>query len=246
MCGKAKTEQDMKHNYMILLIFFLIQNINLIGQSYSVNDFEETNPPKVFSSEWFPINHSKKEFNVSVENGELIIKDYIYTSKTEFQISGGKLVGINNGEWGGELFFLPSGPNEKRVDIKEGKINLIFELNGKIYFIENLTDYMSSRGALYQLDSKDGKFTYKKILDFEDSPQAFSIYKDEILIATYENFYVFKDFKKDIVFKDTFWSGLYPNSIAVVDKKIVYMGIRGGYVKLNLIDKKFIFYKYKK
>jgi hypothetical protein len=72
---------------------------------------------------------------------------------------------------------------------------------------------------------------------------AFSIYQDKFLIATHERFYVVKDFKKELIFQDTYWSDLYPNSIAVFDDKNVFIGMRGGIVKLDLTTKTFKFYK---
>ncbi len=65
----------------------------------------------------------------------------------------------------------------------------------------------------------------------------------KFLIATHENFYIVQEFKTELVFKETFWSSLYPNSIAILDDKNVFIGIRSGIVKLDLIDKTLKFYK---
>jgi hypothetical protein len=55
--------------------------------------------------------------------------------------------------------------------------------------------------------------------------------------------HIVEDFKKELVFKEVFWNSLYPNSIAVIDDKNVFLGIRSGIVKLDLTTKTFKFYK---
>jgi len=52
-----------------------------------------------------------------------------------------------------------------------------------------------------------------------------------------------QDFKKELFFKETFSTSLYPNSIAVLDGKNVFLGIRSGIVKLDLTTKTLTFYK---
>lgn len=100
-----------------------------------------------------------------------------------------------------------------------------------------------SGGAIFELNTTNNNFTFNKLVNFDDAPEAFAIYKDKFLIATHENFYIVKDFKKDLVFKETFWSSLYPNSIAAIDDKNVFIGIRSGIVKLDLTNNTLKFYK---
>lgn len=124
---------------------------------------------------------------------------------------------MDSGEFGGTFYFYPFDTTRKAVTIKKGNIKFIFEYKDKIYFIDGLAHGGYSGGTLYELDTIRQNFTYKKILEFEDAPEAFAIYGDEFLIATHQNFYIVKDFKKKMLFKDTFWSSLYPNSIAAFD-----------------------------
>ncbi|HKL93282.1 MAG TPA: hypothetical protein VJ871_08400, partial [Bacteroidales bacterium] len=118
-----------------------------------------------------------------------------------------------------------------------------FEYNHKLYFIEGLAHLGMSRGALFELNRTRKKFNYQKIFDFEDAPAAFTFLDGKLLIAGNRNFYVLDQLKKELVFKDMFWSGLYPNSVAALDEKNVFIGIRSGIVKLDLIEKKATFYK---
>lgn len=206
-------------------------------------EFVETVPPKVGSENWYPLNYSQNEFGVKIIDNKLDIKKVREVNKCELKIFGGTLIGINRGEWGGQLTFKPTDTTKKTIDIKRGNIKFVFTYKDKIYFIEGLAHLSISEGALYQLDTTNNNFKFTKLLDFDDAPEAFTIYKDKFLIATHENFYIVQDFKKELIFKETFWSSLYPNSIAALDDKNIFIGIRSGIVKLDLTEKTLKFYK---
>jgi len=227
---------------MALLTFF---NLTCCGQPqvFIPKKFVETVPPKPGSTEWYPLNHSSNEFAVQIIDRKLKIKLVDEVNEYELNISNGKLVGINRGEWGGTLTFVPTDKAGNKVEIKRGNIKFIFKFKDKIYFIEGLAHMGYSGGAIFELDTTDNKFTYSKLVDFDDAPEAFTIYEDKILIATHERFYIVKEFKKELIFEDTFWNSLYPNSIAVLDDKNVFIGMRSGIVKLDLTTKTLKFYK---
>ena len=229
----------------IALTFSTLFAITSCGQTTVTipKEFVETVPPKAGGDDWYPLNYSQNEFGVKIIDGKLDIKQVKEVNKCELKITGGTLIGINSGEWGGQLTFKPDDTTKKIVEIKRGNIKFIFNFKDKVYFIEGLAHLSYSGGAIFELNTADNNFTFTKLVDFDDAPEAFSIYKDKFLIATHENFYIVQDFKKELVFKETFWSSLYPNSIAVLDDKNVFIGIRSGIVKLNLTDKTLKFYK---
>ena len=80
--------------------------------------------------------------------------------------------------------------------------------------------------------------------NFDDAPEAFAIYEDKIYIASHKNFYQINDFKKKLVFQNTFWNNLYPNSLVIFDENNIFMGIRSGVVKLDVQTKKTKFFKF--
>ena len=108
-------------------------------------EFVETNPPKVWSDEWYQLNNPKNEFGVSITNGKLDIKKVREEDKCELKITGGTLIGINRDEWGGQLIFKQEDTTQKAVDIKRGNIKFIFNFNGKVYLgvrqISNLSSF---------------------------------------------------------------------------------------------------------
>jgi Zn/Cd-binding protein ZinT len=234
---------NLKPAYLLLTILTL-NNLSSCGQTQVIipKEYVETIPPKVGSREWYSLNYSSNAFAVKIIDGKLEIEEADEDKACELKLSTGKLVGINRGEWGGKLIFEPTDTNKSNVEIKRGNIKFIFTFKSKIYFIEGLAHMGYSAGALFELDTTDQKFTSTKLIDFDDAPEAFTIYQDKFLIATHERFYIVKDFKKELILENTFWSGLYPNSIAVLDEKNVFIGMRGGIVKLDLTTKALTLY----
>ncbi|HTB07716.1 MAG TPA: hypothetical protein VK806_12260 [Bacteroidia bacterium] len=196
---------------------------------------------------WYVLSLSTNEFSVANKDGKLEITKAHEVHNCELVLPYGNLFGVDNGEFGGKLSYKPADGSKPLVSIKDGNIKYIFTLSDSIYFIEGLAHLSTNEGAMYRLDTAGSKFTYSKILSFYDAPEAFAMYNDMLLIAGHQNFYIIhKNIMAEILLQNMFWRGLYPNSIAVIDDKHVYIGIRSGYVKLNLKNKEIIFYKYKK
>lgn len=208
--------------------------------------FIETIPPKFESEEWYKLNNSHNEFGVKFRNGKLEIEKTKEKNKCSLKIKDGTLVGMDGGEFGGQLIFVPDDKTKNTIKINKGNVKYIFNYKGRNYFILGYAHMGTSEGALYELERKNKDFTFKMLLDFGDAPQAFTIYKDKFLVATYGSFFTIQNFKKELVFEKIFWNGLYPNSIAVADDKNVFVGIRSGIVKIDLKEKSFKFYKHTK
>lgn len=234
----------------LLLLLTILQAfiVTSCKQTNSIisNEFHETVLPKIGSNEWRSANYSQNSFSVKIVSGKLKIEQVKEINERELKITDGTLVGVNRGEWGGKLTFKPADTIKKSIGIKSGNIKYIFNFKNKIYFIEGLAHDGYSKGAIFELDKQNDNFKFTKLVDFDDAPEAFTIYKNKFFIATYKNFYIIQNFKKYLIFKDAFWNGLYPNSIAILDEKNVFLGIRSGIAKLNLIDKTLKFYKYEK
>lgn len=233
-----------------LLLLVIMQVFVMAGckhaSSIIPSDFHEAVLPKLGTKEWSSLNHSSNEFEVSLVDRKLKItkvEEVAKMAKCELKIPGGTLIGINRGEWGGQLTFLPVDTTTKAIEIKQGNIEQIISYKDKLYFLEGLTHDGYSAGALFELTVSGSSFTYHKLVDFDDAPSTITSYKGMFFVATNKNFYVVQDLKKKLIFKDVFWGGLYPNSIAPVDEKNMFLGIRGGVVKLDLTDKTLRLYK---
>ncbi len=227
-------------------ILLYLSVIPATAQSYSTLDFVKTQPPLYSTDAWYVLNTSTDNFSVFNKNGELAITKAGGDTNTQFKLQGGKLIGIDNGEFGGYLNFIPKDTPTVSRQIKSGNIKLIFQFNDTIYFIEGLAHLSVNKGALYRLDTANKTIGYTPLIGFEDAPEAFAIYNNTLMIASHQSFYIIHNgLKKEVVLRNVFWRSLYPNSIAVIDDKHVYIGIRGGYVRLNLNTKNITFYKYR-
>lgn len=100
-----------------------------------------------------------------------------------------------------------------------------------------------SYGAMYELSIEGNKFIEKRVVDFTEAPHAFTIYDDKLLVATCKKFYIIKGYRKYLIIKDAFWSGLYINSVAAFNDENIFIGMSGGIAKLDLTTKSFKFYK---
>ncbi len=222
----------------LLILFILNFSFYCTGQEIKIpENFIEHSIPKVESPEWFVLIHSKDCYAVKKDNGRLIVEKTSYYKKdSELEIEDGTLIGENKGEFGGALYFQPK-ENREKIEIKFGNIVDIFRFQNKIYFTEGSGIW----GSLYEL-KKDSAFTYNKIESFGDALEALTIFNDSIYIASFHGFYKVVDQKAILLFRKRFWEGLYPNSVVVFDEENIFMGIRSGIVKLNLVKKTVNFY----
>jgi hypothetical protein len=214
---------------------------SLRAQTFSVSDFVETKPPKVDSKEWYKLNYGM-DFRVLDDKNSLQIEKAPQESTSSLAAFNGTLVGVDHGEWGGELTYVANG--KKGITVKQGNVKFLFEYKGQVYFIESLAHGLYNGGALFRLLLKGTSIEYEKVMDFDDAPQAMLIYGGDLLIASFGSFCRIHNFDKETIFKDTFWESLYPNSLITLNNNI-YMGIRGGYVRIDLKSKGFVFYEYK-
>lgn len=234
---------DKMKNYSLLLLLLVLCNCvkNDIPKDFVQNALPEKN-----SNANLELNNSKKEFSVEIVENKLKVDSVRDNTYNQLKFFNGKLVAIDKGEWGGKIEFVADNPSQKPLLIKEGNVKFIFKLNNKIYFIEGLAHLGINEGELFELEYSKNKFTYKKVLKFEDAPEAMSIYNYKLYIAGYENFYVIDKDKNKVVFKNQFWCNLLPNSVAVINESEIYIGIRAGIAKFNSVTGNAIFYKYVK
>src|SRR5688572_19065072 len=97
------------HLLLIVLQAFIITSCGQKAVAIP-SEFVETVPPTVGSDEWYPLNHSNNEFGVEIVDNKLNITRVREVIECELKILGGTLVGVDDGEWGGQLTFRPEDP----------------------------------------------------------------------------------------------------------------------------------------
>ncbi len=217
----------------------------LSDNEYLKSEFQEISANQLDNHEfWLTMNHSDYEVAVEIENGGLKLAEPKF-DKPFYELEDGKLEIINNGEFGGALNFIPNEHPSDTIEIWNVPINYIFNFKGEIYFVVGIAHMMDSGGAIFKLNRKGDQFTYEEVVRLDSAPEAISVYKDMILIASHRMFTVVENFEKNNIVKEAFWRSLYPNSITVKNEEEVYIGMRDGYSKLSLNSKKVKYFKYK-
>jgi hypothetical protein len=235
---------------LVIAIFALVVTVSVLAQDYKSSDFVEVPLlPRAGSDEWRALNHSQNSVRVEIINGKLKFskppRKQTLETYSSLPIEGGKLLATDRGEWGGKIEFI-SDQTGKPLLIKEGNVISIFNHNGSIYFVEGLAHIAVNRGAMYRLERKSNdQFVFTKLFDFDDAPEMVTVSYGVIYIASHAGLYVVQDLKSKKIFSDTFWSSLYPNSMVVLDPKNIYIGIRGGYAKVNVPEERIQFFKLK-
>lgn len=241
----------MKKLIVVLSCFVFRNGFSQSSTPVPIENFIITSPPKVWSDDWYKLNNSSNAFSVKIIDNKLKIEKVIpariasSTKDDEADLPTGVLKGTDGGEFGGNLMFYPNDTSKPAVKISRGNFKKIFSLDNKIYALAGLAHMGLDEGGMLEIDTANN-FAIKNVIDFHDSPEAYSIHNDSLFIVTFKGFFIVKDLKGSAIFMNMFWEALYPNSVAVLDAKNVFVGLRGGFVKLNLIDRSFQFYENKK
>ena len=227
---------------ILIIVFITAASCNRARDVQISKQYVKTNPPKFLDAYWKHLN-AANDCKVELRHNFLFATKYEPEDECYLEMKSGELVGIDLGEFGGELKYIPDDHSKKEMTIKRGNIRFIFRYKNNIYFLEGLAHLGSSYGKLSRLDTTNENFHCVEILNFGDAPGAMAIYKNRLLIVADSNFYEIKEMKKEVLLNNMFWNGLYPNSIIVIDEKNVFVGIRGGIVKVNMRDKEYEFYR---
>lgn len=161
------------------------------------------------------------------------IKNYRFVKKTP----DGYLVGLNNGEFGGGLYFIN---NDGLAGYQMGeflRIRSIFEHNWTIFSIEGLAHLGLQKGQIIQIFKEDELWKYKTLTQLIEAPILITDYNDEKIIVTSQ--YILR-FRQDLVVTEILkspmnWGGLYPSSI-IIDNNDLYLAMRKGVLKIKAFD----------
>ncbi|MEX8548015.1 MAG: hypothetical protein V5804_10485 [Mucilaginibacter sp.] len=171
-------------------------------------------------------------------------------SNGSFVVNGQNKKATN--EIGSYDFILPAKDptrnliKDKYVRVASGNTKAIIPYKDYCLFIQGLAHMSENYGSLSKLTVQKDSFTVSKVLDLDAAPTTMTVYKDKIFILTYNSFYCINKQKKELILNNLFWRGLYPHSIAVINERNIYIGIYGGYAKINLPKKELKLFMYNK
>ena len=233
---------------------FMLSSFVMFGQNYTLEDFETDSIPT--RENLWKANHSKEHWIINKINDSIKIKeddfDYFkgdslpfeqkevakklnnqYSIRAVKKVVDGYIIGLNQGEFGGGLWFLSADGKSSYEIMPYRRIHQIFEFNDKLYVIEGLAHLGSNNGNLLELE-KEGNWQVSKTYKLPGAPDFILEEKDNILIITSEYLMSFNKNKKliEVLKAPFYWGSLYPSSAIIIDNDI-YIAMRKGILKIS-------------
>lgn len=147
-----------------------------------------------------------------------------------YPIDKGALLSVDNGEFGGSLWWLTNGSS---VKIFKYAVRSITELNGELFGIYGSAHFKFEVGKLVKLSYKEGDWKVEDILSLSDEPLLLRRDESELLLLTQSRLY--KKTAKgnyELLFDNGTWGSFSPNSISLI-KDSAYIGVSNAVVRLN-------------
>jgi|GEM_PF-5630396 len=175
-------------------------------------------------------------------------------TKDTFFVNGKKVI-ANSQLSNFKIFLLKNDPKialikGKHVLLEGGNMQAVMSYDNDWLFIYNFTNMQGVHGLLSKLTIKKDSFTVKNIFDLAATTEAMTIHNRQIFIITDHGFYNInadgKEWTKELVFDNPLFVKLKANSIAAINKRNIYVGLNGGYAKINLIKKNIKLFVYDK
>lgn len=161
------------------------------------------------------------------------------------KVADGWLVGFNDGEWGGALYwFNPNGTAKYRIS-KHQIVDFV-QTSNRIFAIEGLAHLSLSEGSIISIcrSSNQGPWQITGLYRLPQAPYAVVQHLDgNLLVVLSDSFVsVALDGKIKTIVKEVRWGGLYPNSMVLsTDAKTVCVGMRQFVAKITLKNGKVSF-----
>jgi hypothetical protein len=159
--------------------------------------------------------------------------------RTVVEVEDGFLAGFYRGEFGGSLFWF-SKDGTQHYRISNDRIRQFKVRGGKLYAIEGLAHLGGSHGSIIELKKDSLQWKSFPYLSLPSAPFLFELDNRNNFVVVTSSSLVSIDGEKKIktlVTKAIWDAGLYPNSL-VIHKDEVFIGMRKGVYRYNLLTKK--------
>lgn len=166
---------------------------------------------------------------------KITLQDDLFSSNGNIsflKVDDGYLVGFNNGEFGGNLFwFSPNGKKHYNI-MSGGQIVQIIERNSKIYAIQGFQSF----GSIINIQKENNVWVAKQHLDLPDGPEivALDSQQDFIIIASTSMLKVNKTMNICKLIDTAIWSHRANANSIIIKNNIVYVGLFGGVFQYDL------------
>jgi hypothetical protein len=234
---------------LLLVLCISTSSAEKLQHSHDVKIWQEvTKPDKAetaaYESWYSAANLSKNNWRVFLDDGKILADQYqespLQISKVETR--DGWLIGFNEGEWGGALYWFGNGSQEN-YKILDHQIIRLFSTPKGIFALSGLSHLGVTGGSLEQVSqpTKPGKWQVKTIQNFSLAPYSVSMSRDGTLFVVLSGALVSldQDHKLNTLLLAPEWEGLLPNSsVLSEDENKLYVGMRKFVGEFDLKTKK--------
>ncbi|MGC4043577.1 MAG: hypothetical protein QM758_07200 [Armatimonas sp.] len=156
------------------------------------------------------------------------------------KVADGYLIGFNNGEFGGGLYWF-SADGKKHYEIPANaefaeNTQFLLQRGSELLSLRGLSHLGIHCGLLSRL-AQDSRSIWKEtpLVDLKDSAGGYCFAGQDLWIATQSQLLkVSAQNKLTVVVEKAFWRGLYPNSMIFSAPNTLYIGIRSGAARVRL------------
>jgi len=214
-----------------------------IAEQLDLFGFSEVPTSYIDSKFWYEAHNSSPYHVENIKNLRIHKLKTTVNSDIEFTTGDIKYIGVDNGEFGGALYYKTK--NQKRKLLMEGNINNLIPIGNDLYIIEGLA-YLS-RGSVSVIRNYKTPSIPQIVTLLPDAPEISFIEKEKdylgnhtITIAGSSSFMqIIGDSRLEIYANNTFWGGLYPTSMVKIGCYYI-IGIRSGLAVVELTQGKTI------
>jgi hypothetical protein len=214
--------------------FLVKKNITILPKLENLIEFKK---PKYIETEYGGMEYNNfynsHDYYFIDDSGTLnIYNNYEYSIVTTHLLKDGEflynglLIGVNCGEFGGELCFRNC---ENRIFdetiILNDCIHYIFDYNENIYVLSGLGHLSTDRGKISILKYYKNKMIILKEIDIFSEPLAYNIYNNQLIIITNKYLIIFEKEKIIKMIKFDEWDALGVFSL-YINANNFYLGAR--------------------
>lgn len=184
------------------------------------------------------LNWSNEEYEVSILSGKLVYSKPSKRADNVKALPNGKLVASNQGEFGGGLYqHFEKGKGSRKIIA--GNFHSFFDCRGRTYVLDGLAHLTLNSGRVWNIYEMNGVWHLGKSIEVGGSPYTFCFKNDTSIYLVTPTTLLDVNLETSqvkIIVRNAFWDGQYPNSIVKISDSTLWLGMRGGILKIEGTD----------
>ena len=192
-------------------------------------------PPKPDSREAHCANWADTGWAVALtpDSGQLVISPAHHLRRHTLEVSGGRLGADNRGEFGGTIWWQPTGG--PTITLSEGNLVDFVQLGSQVLGLEGLGGY--GPGRLLKFTRRASDWRVDTLVQLGDAPYAYTVVlPDSIFVATTSTLLLIRDTVVRRLYHSAVWYLTYANSVARDQAGWIYVGMQSAVARLTSTD----------